>query len=465
MKHEVIPTDRKALKINIDTNFYGSFAEIGGGQEVARHFFTAGGSSETVAKSISAYDKVFSDVLYNNNLPGRYVSEDRLVKMLTQEYFEVCDLLQKQKPLASFFAYANTVETLNYRKTNNGHGWLGVKFQSQPLGMPNTVLLHVDLLENDGLLQQATLGILGVNLVYACKYYMHDHDNFVLSLLDNISTDRVKITMLRMTGPDFESLDNRLLAVKLVKFGMTNAIMFDKEGNVQQPSDMLYKKNVITLRGVFKPITNVTEDILNRSLDLFKNDEDYEPDNTLTFCELSFNDIMSEGEVNATDFLQRVDMLNEFGQNVMVSDFREYFKLVKYFSDFKLKKLRIIIGVPTFEKFLDRNYYRGLPGGIMEALAKMFPENMKLYVYPTRDTLGDELIDSKKVRMDDDIRLLYEYLMQNKFILDLSSNFDSQLHVRSYQVLEMIRGNKAGWEKFVPEVVAKAIKEKGYYLA
>lgn len=320
MQHEPMPINHKAVKINIDTELYGSFAEIGGGQETSRQIFLAGGASNTVARTISAYDKKFSDLLYNNNKPGRYVSEGRLTKMLEREYKDVNTVLKNERPNALFFAFANTVEILNYTKTNYSHGWLGIKFQLTPNGKPNLIILHVKLLENDGLLQQKTLGILGVNLVYACKYYFEHPNIFLKSLMDNLTIDRFRITMMRMSGPDLDYVDNRLLGVQLVKNGMTRAIMFDEKGNVQQPSDMLYNKNALVFRGSFRPITYIAKDIINSSIELFKKDEDYKPGNTLSFSEISLNNLLTKGELDERDFLERVNMLNDIGQSVMISD-------------------------------------------------------------------------------------------------------------------------------------------------
>jgi hypothetical protein len=464
MQYEIIPTERKALKINLDTDFYGSFAEIGGGQEVARHFFLAGGASGTIAKTISAYDKSFSDFNYNDNKPGRYVSEDRLIKMLKHEYYQSVKLLSEKRPGTRFFAFADTVEVLNYSKTNYSHGWMGVKFQHEAGGKPNTVVIHVKLLENEARLQQTTLGVLGVNLLYACVYYLDKPLAFLKSLTDNLSLDRFRITMIHMSGPDLDYVDNRLLAVQLVKLGISRAMMFDKHGNVRQPSDMLYKKNVLALRGSFRPITYVTKDILRNSLELFQKDEDYREDNTLSFCELSLNNLLSEGELDERDFLERVDMLNSIGQNVMISDIREYYRLVEFFGQFKLKKLRIVIGVPTLEKVFDKVYYTHLKGGILEAVGKMFPQNMKLYIYPTVLKESGELVTSKSVKMDDDLKLLYQYLQENKFILDLESKMSKQLHITSHQVLEMIKSGNSEWEKYVPMSIARTIKEKKLFL-
>ncbi len=462
MQHEIIPTARKALQLNLDSNFYGAFAEIGGGQEVARQFFLAGGASGTIAKTISAYDKSFSDANYNDNKTGRYVSEDRLDKMLSHEYHEVDKLLSDKKQDTSFFAFADTVEVLNFTKTNFSHGWMGVKFQLHPGAKPNKVVLHIKLLENDARLQQATLGVLGVNLLYACIKYYKNPTQFLISLVDNLSRDRFRITTIKMTGPDLNYVDNRLLAVQLVKNGMSHAMMFDKEGRVQQPSEMLYKKNVLAFRGSFRPITYISRDILRKSLELFQKDENYEEENTLSFCEISLNNLLTSGEIDERDFLERINMLNNMGQNVMVSDLKEYYRLVEFFSQFKLKQLRIVMGVPALEKVMDPKYYTHLKGGLLEAMGKLFVSNAKLYVYPTLK--GNSLVTSKEIYLAGQYRLLYDYLLMNRLILDLKSDMPKQLHVKSREVLHMLQKNDPDWEKYVPMTVAKTIKTRGLFL-
>lgn len=460
MNHEIIPTKRKALRLNIDTTLYGSFAEIGGGQEVARHFFQAGGASGTIAKTISAYDKRFSDSFYNNNKKGRHVSEHRLVKMLDSEYNQVTELLSDENKDSTFFSFADTMEIINYSKTNKSHGWMGVQYQLAPNRKPNVVIIHIKLLENDAILQQSTIGVLGVNLLFACKFYYNSPTTFIKSLTDNLTTDRFRITMMRMSGPDLDYIDNKLLAVQLVKNKMTRSIMFDKFGNVHQPSDMLYKKNVLAFRGSFMPVTYIAKDILNKSMALFALDEDYEHDNTLSFCELSLNNILSKGEVDEKDFLNRVNMLVSIGQNVMISDLPEYYKLVDFFSQFKMNKLRIVMGVPTLEKVLNKKYYKELRGGILEAVGKMFPSNMKLYIYPTKRTKRGEIITSNDLTMDDDIRLIFQYLKENRLILDLKSEMINQLHISTREVNKMIINGDKNWEKYVPMSVSKIIKER-----
>jgi hypothetical protein len=468
MEREILSTNRKALKINLNPAIYGSFAEIGGGQEVARHFFQAGGASGTVAKTISAYDKAFSDALYHSSTSGRYVSEQRLHEMLEAEYENLTQILGETRGLNSqFFSFANTIEILNYQKSNRGQGWIGMRFQLKPETEPNQVILHVNLLENDGLMQQNTLGVLGVNLIYACFFLYQFPSQFLRSLFDNISADRLEITMIRMSGPDLDYVDNRLLSVQLVKNGMTKAIMFDRHGQVQQPYDMLYKKNVLALRGSFRPVTIVIVDMLRTSFRIFKKDEDYEKDHTISICEMTLSNLMQEGEMDEQDFLDRVAILNGMGQNVMVSNFREYYMLVQYFSQFKIKKLRIIIGIPTLMNFFEKKYYTNLRGGVLEAMGKFFIDNMKLYVYPTISsvtiddpTKGEDLVTSKNLMLADDINDLYQFLIKNRMIIDITDAKKEWLWINSQIVIKIIKEGISGWERMVPKYIEKQIKEK-----
>jgi hypothetical protein len=471
MDREILTTHRKALKINLDQTVYGTLAEIGGGQEVARCFFQAGGASGTVAKTISAYDKLFSDHIYNKDQAGRYVSEGRLLKMLDTEYLELVNLLSlKRSKETRFFAFANTVSTLNYNKDNDGHGWLGIRFQLKPKSSANEVILHVRLLENDSLLQQQTLGILGMNLIFACYYFYESPNTFLQSLMDNLSKDRIEITMIRMGGKELDYVDNRLLAVQLVKNEMTKAIMFDRHGNVQEPADMLYKKNVLAFRGSFRPITYVGFDMLKSSYAIFKRDEDYNKDNTMPLCEMTMKNLLAKGELDERDFLARVDLLNGMGQNVMVSSISEYYKLVSYFSTFSIKNLRIVMGIPNFLEVLNNTYYKKLKGGILEALGKLFIENMKLYVYPTISsvsindpTKGEHLLTTETMELPEDMKELYAYLKKTRKIIDISNVKRERLYINSRRVLKMIQQGKPGWEKMVPRYIEDQIKTKNLF--
>jgi hypothetical protein len=461
MEREIISTTRKALSINLDKKFYGTIAEIGGGQEVARNFFQAGGASGTIAKSISAYDMAYSDALYAKSKKERYVSLDRLRKMLSIEYNELSDVLNEERINSScFFAFANTVVALNYNKDNEAGGWLGVKFQLQPHSKPNEVVIHTSLLENDNLLQQNTLGVLGINLIHACFYHYQDPTTFLHALMDNLSSDRLEITMIHMSGPQLDYIDNRLLGVQMVKAGMTKAIMFDRYGNVHEPSDLLYKKNVLAFRGSFRPITYVGFDMLRTSYSLFKKDEDYDRENTIALCEITLNNLLEDGEFDESDFLERVNILNGMGQNVMVSNFKEYYKLVAYLSQFKTIKLRIIIGMSTFLNVIDQKYYSHLKGGIIEAFGRLFIENMKMYVYPSLDESTNELITLKNIKVEENIQYLFMHLVANKKIIDIKNAKKEFIATYPHIVLNKIKNGDKTWKTMVPNYIAEAIKAK-----
>lgn len=460
-KGEHLTTKRKALDINLCTDIYGTIAEIGGGQEVARAYFQAGGASGTIAKSISAYDKTFSDHLYNNNKPGRYVSEERLNLMLDHEYKQLDEVLSEQfRCEKRFFVFADTVETLNYNKTNQGHGWLGVKFQAKADEKPNTIIVHVNLKENDQLLQQYTLGILGVNLIYACYHFIENSNQFLLSLLDNLDTDRADINLVSMEGPSLEHIDNRLLSVQLVKNGMTNATMFDKSGMVRQPSDLLYKKNVLAFRGSFRPITYAGIDMLKTSFALFRKDKMYDAENTLSMCEITVNNLLYEGDFDEKDFLDRVDLLNAVGLNVMVSNFKEYYRLSRYFSQFKIQKLRLVMGATTLLNIFNKDYYLDMKGGIMEAFGQLFYNNIKLYIYPALDENKKELMTVENMKIPDDLEYLFKHLTHNKMIIDVPNADLDTMKIYSREVFKLINENNHKWETMVPDFIGRIIKER-----
>lgn len=464
IEREALDTTRKALFINLDDSIYGSFAEIGGGQEVARCFFQSGGASGTVARTISAYDMAFSDSLYGKTPGKRYVSEKRLMQMLDIEFKSLVALLrEKRGPDTRFFAFANTVTTLNFRKDNEGHGWVGVRFQLKPEGRPNEVVLHVRLLENDALLQQKTLGMLGVNLIYACYYNYQYPNSFLKSLVESISEDRIEIDMIRMNGPELDYVDNKLLAVQLVKNGMTPVTMFDRHGHVQQPADLLYKKNIMVLRGSFRPITYVGFDMLRYGFALFKDDVGFEKGNTEVLCEMTLNNLLEAGDFDERDFLDRVDILCGMGRTVMISNFREFYKLAGWFRRFKLKNIRMIIGALTFSNVLDDCYYANLRGGIMEAFGKLFTENLKVYIYPGREKDGDEVIQIGNMPVKKELEYLYRHLVENRFILDIPQFSEKHLPYFSHVVLHKIKENDPDWEKMVPRYVAAFVKSKNLF--
>lgn len=454
----IYSTKQKAVKINIEDNVFGTLAEIGGGQEVARAFFQAGGASGTVAKSISAYDKTFSDYYYNNNKPGRYVSDDRLIKMLSKEYEDLQNVItQNVADDTLFFAFADTVETLNYHKTNNAHGWMGVRFQLSDRSEPNEVKIHFNLKENDSTLQQYTLGTLGVNLLYACIHYNKRPDTFLQSLMDNLDSFRLEVDTASMIGPDMEYVDNRLLGVQLVKNGMTHAVMFDKQGNIARPADMIYKKNVIAIRGSFRPITYVGFDMIKSSIHMLKREcQEYDKTKTIVLCEITMRNLMASGELDERDFLARVDILNGMNQNVMVSNYTYFYRLTEFFNRYTINKLRVVVGVPTLKNLVQKKYYTDLKGGLMEAFGKLFASNVKLYVYPLIE--NKRLQTGKLLNVEEDMFYLYQHLLNNDKIVDLENVNRAWQGIFAKDALRMIQNGESGWENMMPIFISKQIK-------
>ena len=451
-------TKEKSVQINLHSQYYGSVAEIGGGQETARHLFQAGGASNTIAKSISAYDKSFSDHFYNDGSPARYVAEDRLRKMIDYEYDELIKILDK-KNSRKFFAFANTVETLNFAKTNQGNGWLGIAVEGTDRYRPNKFFIHVKLHENDTLLQQYTLGALGINLIYAGLFGWEDPRNMLLSLLDNLGRERVEVDYIYVEGPDLEWCDNRLLNLMLVKNNMTPAIMFDQSGHIQQPGDMLYKKNVLLMRGFFRPINNLGLEFIEDSLAIFKRDEDYKPDNTIAFCEISLKYFIHDEQLDENDFLNRVELLNMVGQNVMVSNFYRYFKLVDYFAQFKMIKLRIVVGLPTFDKILDSSQYTDMRGGLLEAMGTLFQHNVKMYLYPYTDMSTGEVVYPDDNHFSGEYKLLWQYLMATRRMIVLKGIPAHRLSITSGYIDTLIENADERLKDYVPEKVYNYISQ------
>jgi hypothetical protein len=455
-----LSTKEKALRINLDRSIYGSFAEIGAGQEVAANFFKAGGASGTIAKTMSAYDMSFSDAIYGKS--ERYVCEPRLVKMLEHEYELLEERLKHRAEASKFFAFANTVEALNFQKTNRGHGWLGLRFQLRSGGKWNQCIIHVNLHDNDNIRQQEAIGILGVNLLYGCYFFNNNTEGLMHSLVDNLFPGSVEIDMLRLKGPDFDHIDNRLLSLKLVKNGLTKAAMFGPDGNVMQPSEALYKKHILAIRGRFRPVTLVNVDMIIKGFRQFKMEADIEKKDISILVELTLQDLKSDNdEINDLDFLNRVDILCSMGQNVMISNYYEYFRLVDYLTSFsKNKKIGMIVGINNLTSIFTEAYYQGLKGGILEAFGELFGHNIKLYVYPANKNAEGELYTTENIAIPQNLRFLFEYLRENGKIEDIKQARTEILGIISDKVLLMIKNGEEGWESMVPVKVSKAIKEK-----
>ena len=459
MPQRITDTRQKALQINFDPHIYGTFAEIGAGQEVSRNFFRAGGASGTIAKTMSAYDMTFSDKIYGIENAGRYVAESRLNKMLRHEYNLLIKRLGK-KSEKKFFAFANTVATRRYRSKKEGYGWLGVRFRLKQGGEPNDVIIHVKLKDMAGIQQQEALGVLGVNLIYACYFLKDDSELFINSLLDDLTRNRIEIDMVRMKGPDFDHIDNRLVALLLVQHEFTSAAMFNSKSHVVLPSEVLYKKNILVLRGSFRPPTLVTMDMHRLGSKAFRLEADVEEDKIVEISELTLTNLMLEGELDVQDYIYRVEILCSLGHTVMISNFHEHYKLVKYLSGISKLKKGLILGVPNLYEMFETTQYSDLAGGILEAFGTLFGRNVKVFLYPMQPTPEAKLIDSSNAKIDEQVKHLYEYVLQNGQIHDLKGFKRKVLPIFSHQVVEKIRKGEEGWEKEVPAKVARVIKEK-----
>ena len=457
-------TKQKALTINLNPTLYGSFAEIGAGQDVAANFFKAGAAAGTIAKTMSAYDMTFSDAIYGIQQVRRYVSEQRLMSMLNHEYSLLIERLSNQRGNnTTFFAFSGTFSALNYQKTNDGHGWMGVRFQMEPNGEFHDVVIHVKMLDNDNNLQQQAVGILGVNLIYACFYYHQNPPVFLLSLMDELTKDRIQIDMIRFEGPGFSNVDNRLMSLHLVKYGFSDAAVFGPDGNNLQPSEVLYKKHIVVIRGRFRPLINVHLDMLNTGVKQFMDEPDVDKNNVVVLTELTLQalkerDADPNGDIDEKDFLDRVDILSSLGQTVMISNFHEYYKLVAYLSDITKLKLGVVLGYPNLEYIFSEQHYKDLPGGILESFATLFSRKVKLFIYPT--LRNGIIMNSKAFSLPPHLVDLYGYLLANNKIEDITDYNKNNLQIQTDNVLHMIKEDAPGWEKYVPAEVAAIIKQR-----
>ena len=463
MRQVILTAGQKALQINLDNTIYGSFVEIGAGQEVARNFFKAGSASGTIAKTMSAYDRDFSNAIYGKEQDGRYVCKPRLNKMLDHEY----DLLESRLKASEyrntrFFAFADTVATVNYSKTKKGHGWIGLKFQKETDQKPSNFIFYINLHDQDSKLQQETIGTIGTNLIHAC--FNEDDPKVILArIYDNLEKDQFSINMVEVSGPAFKNNDNRLLSLTLVKENMTDAVIFTPDGMNQQPSDILRKKNILTIRGSFRPVTKVNIDMLNEGLKNFKLSKKVNPDNIQILFEITLSNLKANGDVDEQDFMDRANLLCSLGYTVMVSNYKKYYKLIEYLSQFTKERMGLILGVDNLINMFEEKYYRNLNGGIMEAFGIMFTRNIKFFLYPYQPNDKTKLLNSKNIPIHPRIKGLYNYLYSNGKIQDLDYNKEI-LHIFSSDVLKKIKSCENGtWENMVPKGVADIIKKNSLF--
>lgn len=452
-----LTTEEKALKINLTKDIYGCFAEIGAGQEVAANFFKAGGSSGTIAFTQSAYDMKVSDSLYGEAL--RYVCEERLITMLEKEYQHLSLMLPGKHNESRFFAFCNTVESLNYHKTNQGQGWVGIRFQLHLNGPVNDIILHIKMHDNSHKAQQEAIGILGVNLIHAAFFRTDDLNDFLDVLVQRLPRERMEIDMLRVSGPDFENIDNRIIALNLVKRGITDATMFDLAKQVLQPATALYKKNILLMRGRFRPVTKVHIDMIEKGRKAFLKEKRVKEERLDVIFELTLKDLTADGKISDKDFIDRAELLSSLGYTVMISNYLKHYKMVEYLAPIaKGNLIGVILGVYNLHTIFDERYYDNLPGGLLEAFGRGFGHNVKLYVYPAVNVEDGTQYDLDNIVLPKNLQGLVQFMKDNDKMTSIKEFDRDLLHIFSDDVLMKIKAGASSWEDDVPEEVAKAIK-------
>jgi hypothetical protein len=459
----VLDTHSKALAINLDHRRYGTFAEIGAGQEVVRWFFLAGGAAGTIAKSMSAYDMQVSDAIYGKT--ERYVCRPRLQAMLEHEYeLNLARLMESRGASTAFFAFADTVSARNFKGTNECHGWMGVKFQSHPRDEASQIVIHVRMLDAENPLQQEALGIVGVNLLYAAFFLFHEPEQLVESLLDGLTTARIQIDMIEFSGIEFRHVDNRLMSMKLVQLGLSGMAMFDPRGHVLQPSEALHKKNVLVERGSFRPVCHVNMDMIQAARESFARDLGDDKGEILELMELTMRNLLEEGgEVDRSDFLARADVLAASGKVVVISDYFEYYRLAAHLAKHTKGKIAITMGAASLRELFDEKFYTNLEGGILESFGRLFKNDLRLYIYPLLEQATGSLVTVDTLEVPTHLRKLYGYLVDNKFIRQLDNVNRDYLPMFSRDALRKIKNGDDSWEKMVPDAVARVIKQRRFF--
>jgi hypothetical protein len=462
MKAEMdVGTNKKAFQINLDATKYGTFAEIGAGQEVARRFFHVGGAAGTVAKTMSAYDMTFSDAIYGT--ADRYVSRARLRRMLDHEYQLLVERLDaKFGGERTFFVFADTVAARSFKQHNESHGWLGVRFQTETRGEPSEIIIHVRMLDETNVDQQEALGVVGVNLLHGA-FYCSQPEKIIASLQENLAENRIEVDMIKFSGPAYGKLDNRLMSLQLVSQGLTNAVMFLPDGETVQPAEIFYKKAILVERGSFRPVTYATNDMLTGARRIFREQCNYSESDLIVLMEMTLENLLSEGQLNHADFLARVDILGALGRTVLISKFGEYYRLAAYLARYTNKMIGIVMGVPSLMEIFDEKYYLNLEGGILEALGRMFKSGLKLYVYPMIDESTGDVITASNMEVAPNLRALFRYLVDNQFIHEVTDYNPDYLRIHPPEALARMQSGDPGWERMVPPEVVEIIKARQFF--
>ncbi len=457
LKNSQITTIGKALSLNQDPQIYGTFAEIGAGQEVARLFFQAGQASQTIAKTISAYDMIYSDEIYGKEASGRYVCESRLDKMLSKEYSLLVRRLNATRGnRTTFFALANTVATGDQKKRYS-HGWMGVRFQTRPGGEANDIIIHLRMTDQQRLMQQEALGILGVNLVSAAFRSLENPEQLISSLVDNIKEGQISIDLIKFSGPDLAHINGHLMNLELVRRGLSDAILFGPDKTILNISDEVYGKSLIVQRGTFRPVTNTHLDLLNKGSYQLAQDFPEDSKKTLVFFELTMQNLAQDGDINEVDFLDRVNSLCALGGHVLVSNFSLYYKLKRYLRQYTTKPMVLIVGASKLDSLFDENHYKDLEGGLLEGMGKLLDDKTRLYIYPHKTP--DLCITAKTFFPQANVNAIYQHFLKLGMIADISGCDQIEEYIHSDQISRWIKEKNPKWEKHVPNLIRDLIKQ------
>jgi hypothetical protein len=463
--NNTLTTQQKALALNLDASKYGSFAEIGAGQEVARWFFKAGGAAGTVAKTISAYDMAVSDAIYGK--AQRYVSRERLHAMLEHEFAQVSDQLrEKFGDKRAFFSFANTIATRRYHSGEHGRGWIGIRFQTAPHAEPSQITMHAHLLDTLADREQQAIGILGVNLIYGASFLRDKPLDLITGLMDELSRERVEIDMIKFTGPAFAGVDNRLMSLQLVEQGFTEAAMFTADGEVVQPSEVLYKKPILVERGHFRPLTNVTLDILERARDAFLKEPGVNGAEPVIIAEMTLRNLLhvpEQPDLAHKDFLARADILGALGFDVLISRFELDYEVAEYLAGYTDNLIGFAIGLPTLKQFLEERYYSDLSGGILEAAGRFYKRSVKAYVYPAMDAATGRIETFDEIIMPGPWEHLHQLLRELGRAQGIKPSNQAWLLIGTENVLSLIESGDPKWESMVPPKVAECIKREDLF--
>ena len=468
--------DRKALALNLDASVYGTFAEIGAGQEVVRHFFKAGGASGTVAKSMSAYDMAISDAIYGH--PRRYVSRERLSQMLAHEYELLVDRLAAARGKESrFFVFADTVATTAHDATGQGHCWMGLRFQHEPGAAPSDIILHLRLWDRTAARQQDALGVVGVNLIHAAFHARADADTLLRALVEGVGPARVEVDQMDLSGPAVAHIDPAFAAVRLVRLGLTDAVLFGPSGQPEVPGDFLYHRNVLVARGFLRPVSRVNLDMLEQGARATP------PADLVRLLEISLRDDTS----TEADVVARARLANELGLPVLVSRYRGYYRLPGYLRRYTQGSVTLVAGINNLVEILNTENYSVLEGGLLEALGRLFKSGVRLLVYPMsgrqlnrlyQDPVARRVCFPEGYTVPDDAVVTLDTVSLHPAVAGLLSHlrlsgslaatpgFDPDaLRCQPRTLAERIRAGEAGWEAEVDPRTAASINRLGLWRA